>query len=416
MSEEQSLWRNLFEGQGWGYDRKEIHQYLLNAPEEEDYHAGSSGNGALSGSSGGGALSGSGNSNSGNSSNSAGNAVKTLSPVPITRTSSPLIGKSKWSRIYNLKNKAINRQQQKEDELEAYHYDHNSDTRIINWQRLYRNRYMIEQQWLRGSCETKRFPPNDANPQSDLHTEGIYTIQFDKEKVVTGSRDRSIKIWDAVTGRCKQTLRGHTGSVLCLQYDKDTIVSGSSDATLIVADLESGMIKKKLVGHGDSVLSLRLVNSDQVISCSKDRSLRLWDKNTGDCLKILLGHHAPVNAVQWKDNRIVSGSGDRTIKIWDLDTGKCLKTLAAHVRGVACLEFDGDHIVSGSSDQTIKVWNAITGDCIYTLVGHTELVRTLQLDTTASRIISGCYNGHLKIWSLHEGRLIRDLGQATEGR
>lgn len=437
LCEEQSLWKNLFERQGWQHDKEEMAHYLSNVPEEEDYHAGSSGNGALSGgnSSGSGSGSGSGGAVAGPSAGTT--TTKAISAVPIVRTSSPLIGKNKWSRIYNLKNnnnytsgssnnamvlykrreqehQQFMQQLRQNEELDTYHYDAKSDTRIINWHRLYRNRYLIEQRWLSGSCITTKFPKEENS--RDLHTEGIYTIQFDKEKVVTGSRDHTIKIWDAVTGKCKQTLTGHTASVLCLQYDQHTIVSGSSDATLLVTDIETHQIKQRLLGHQDSVLSLKLVNDDQVVSCSKDRCLRIWDKNTGECLNILMGHAAPVNAVQYKENRIVSGSGDRTIKIWDLETGDCLKTLAAHVRGVACLEFDGQYIVSGSSDQTIKVWNATTGDCIYTLVGHTELVRTLQLDSAASRIISGCYNGQLKIWSLSEGRLIRDLGQAIDGR
>ncbi|OAD00525.1 hypothetical protein MUCCIDRAFT_147429, partial [Mucor lusitanicus CBS 277.49] len=347
LCEEQSLWRNLFEQQGWGYDREEMDIYISNIPDEEDYHA---------------------------------NSSETLGST----NANP-------------------------------HYDPASDTRFINWQALYQNRLKIERRWKNGSCKVRMFPPANC-PVSDLHTEGIYCIQFDKDKMVTGSRDRTIKVWDIQTGRCKMTLRGHTGSVLCLQYDAQDVVSGSSDTNLIVTDIETGLVKRTLSGHTDSVLSLRLVNKDQIISCSKDRTLRLWNKHTGEFLRQFNGHRAAVNAVQWHDTRVVSASGDRTVKIWDLNTGACLKTLESHTRGVACVEFDGTFIVSGSSDQTIKVWDASSGECVYTLVGHTELVRTIQLDPVAKRIISGCYNGHLKIWSLDEGRALRDLGQATEGR
>ncbi|CAO0801722.1 unnamed protein product [Mucor circinelloides] len=400
LCEEQSLWRNLFEQEGWGYDREEMDIYLSNIPDEEDYHANSSGG----------------------SSGSSGN----IAPLPIVRTSSPLIGKSKWSRLYTMKNRPVadtkSIRKIKRFTLETLsnssinrHYDPVSNTRYINWQTLYQNRLKIERRWKNGSCKVRMFPPSTC-PVSDLHTEGIYCIQFDKEKMVTGSRDRTIKIWDIQTGRCKITLRGHTGSVLCLQYDAQDVVSGSSDTNLIVTDIETGSVKRTLSGHTDSVLSLRLVNRDQIISCSKDRTLRLWNKNTGEFIRQFNGHRAAVNAVQWHDNRVVSASGDRTIKIWDLNTGACLKTLESHTRGVACVEFDGTFIVSGSSDQTIKVWDALSGECVYTLVGHTELVRTIQLDPLAKRIISGCYNGHLKIWSLDQGRALRDLGQATEGR
>ncbi|CAO3637573.1 unnamed protein product [Mucor fragilis] len=384
--------------------------YISNIPDEEDYHAHSSSGGSNGGGGGGG-----------------GSSNNTIAPLPIVRTSSPLIGKSKWSRLYTMKNRPIadtkSIRKIKRFTLETLgagnsnnpHYDPASDTRYIHWQALYQNRLKIEQRWKNGSCKVRMFPPANC-PVSDLHTEGIYCIQFDKEKMVTGSRDRTIKIWDIQSGKCKMTLRGHTGSVLCLQYDAQDVVSGSSDTSLIVTDIETGVVKRTLSGHADSVLSLRLVSKDQIISCSKDRTLRLWNKHTGECIRQFNGHRAAVNAVQWHDNRVVSASGDRTIKIWDLNTGACLKTLESHTRGVACVEFDGTFIVSGSSDQTIKVWDATSGECVYTLVGHTELVRTIQLDPVAKRIISGCYNGHLKIWSLDEGRALRDLGQATEGR
>jgi WD40 repeat protein len=398
LCEEQSLWRTLFEAEGWEYDREAMNKYIANMPEEEDYHAGSSSN-----------------ANSNSSSNDSGESVTPgkLQPLPIARTSSPLIGRNKWSRLY-----ALNRNNKLTSPAAPQHVDHYdslTNTRFINWKTLYQNRYAIENRWQSGSCKTHLFPPIYV-PDTDLHGEGIYALQFDKHKMVTGSRDHTVKVWDMETGRCKMTLRGHTASVLCLQYDANTIVSGSSDTDLLVTDMETGKIKRKLEGHQDSVLSLRLINEDQIISCSKDRTLRLWNKETGECIRVFRGHRAAVNAVQWKDHRVVSASGDRTIRVWDLNNGECLNTLTGHTRGVACVEFDGKRIVSGSSDQTIKVWNAETGESLFTLFGHTELVRTIQLDPIANRIISGCYNGHLKIWSLDKGNLIRDLGQATEGR
>ncbi|KAI8090836.1 WD40-repeat-containing domain protein [Thamnidium elegans] len=408
ICENPSLWRNLFEHQGWAYDRDEMDTYLLNTPMDEDYHAScSSSNNNTE------------NSNSSNSSNCGarnnksdtaveeGSQPAEKNSIPIKRSSSPLINRKKLSKLYSMRNL------KKHNDESEYHYDHNSDTRFINWKRLYRNRYAIEQRWIQGDFKARTFPPANCL-ESDLHWEGIYCLQFDKEKYVTGSRDRTIKIWD-LSGKCKQTLKGHSGSVLCLQYDATSIVSGSSDSNIMITNIDSGFVIRILRGHRDGVLSLRLMNDDQIISCSKDRSLRLWNRETGECVRVFLGHHAAVNAVQWKDKRVVSASGDRTIRIWDLDTGKCLKQLVSHTGGVACVEFDGTHIVSGSSDKTIKIWNAETGDCLFTLAGHLHLVRTVQIDNVANRIVSGCYNGNLKIWDLKDGTLIRDLGQATEG-
>ncbi|KAI8878339.1 WD40 repeat-like protein [Backusella circina FSU 941] len=412
LCNEPCLWRELFEAQKWEYDKKGMMSYL--SPDEG------------------------------------------ISSIPIVRSSSPLIESDKRTKLYNMKNALRSTPPQqpslspnetvatssrpisrgstqplsptqpslsrpvsprvsglKTDEM-MYHYSEESGTRYINWKRLYRNRYLIEERWKRGSCKMRLFPPNSC-PAVELHSEGIYTLQFDKNKIVTGSRDETIKIWDYHSGRCTKTIHCHNGSVLCLQYNEKYIVSGSSDATVVVSDIETGETVAKLLGHLDSVLSLKMVD-DKIVSCSKDRTLRIWDIETKECIRILKGHKTAVNAVQWKGDKIVSASGDRAIKIWNSETGECLNTLEAHIRGVACVEFDGEYIISGSSDQTIKVWNAASGQCIYTLAGHSELVRTIQMDHVSSRIISGCYNGHLKIWDLTEGKLMRDLGQATKGR
>lgn len=204
----------------------------------------------------------------------------------------------------------------KYDETAIYHYDETTDTRFINWKRLYRNRHLIEKRWREGKCKMRTFPPSN-NMSGDMHLEGIYCIQFDENKVISGSRDRSIKIWDMRTGECRRTLMGHTASVLCLQYDDRFIISGSSDATIIQWDIETGKIMRTLYGHSESVLNLRF-SGNYIVSCSKDRTVRIWDVEKGVTLRVLRGHRAAVNAVQFKDNRVVSASGDRTIKLWDI--------------------------------------------------------------------------------------------------
>ncbi|MBO5839244.1 MAG: hypothetical protein J6R06_06200, partial [Bacteroidales bacterium] len=89
--------------------------------------------------------------------------------------------------------------------------------------------------------------------------------------------------------------------------------------------------------------------------------IKIWDANTGQCLKTLEGHSGWVLSVAYSPDstKIISGfSVDETIKIWDANTGECLKTLEGHsdwVRSVAYSP-DGTKIISGSGDTTIKIW------------------------------------------------------------
>lgn len=58
----------------------------------------------------------------------------------------------------------------------------------------------------------------------------------------------------------------------------------------------------------------------------------------------------------------------------------------------------------------------MTGECIHTLLGHTDLVRTLQLNSKTKTIVSGSYDGSLKIWNLEEGKVTKTLNQTLHGR
>ena len=211
----------------------------------------------------------------------------------------------------------------KNDETAIFHYKENHDIRYINWKRLYKNRATIEKRWQEGKCKTRQFPPPPIATRDILstieqqHHGGIYCLQFNHSILVTGSRDRNLKIWDIKSGLLNFTLEGHLGSVLCLQFDSRYLITGSSDSTLIVWDIHTGEKIKTLVGHAESVLNVKF-NENTVVSCSKDRTIRAWNLETGALKMTLRGHRAAVNAVQFKDNIIVSASGDRTIKIWNM--------------------------------------------------------------------------------------------------
>lgn len=94
----------------------------------------------------------------------------------------------------------------------------------------------------------------------------MYCLEFDLHKIVTGSRDKTIKVWSSTSGKLLTTLRGHDGSVLCLKFESSSgfMVSGSSDRQVLVWDLtmlkNEGNVRPKaaLRGHTGGVLDLKL--------------------------------------------------------------------------------------------------------------------------------------------------------------
>lgn len=159
-----------------------------------------------------------------------------------------------------------------------------------DWTRLYKTRAELDKRWASGEPRLTRILG---------HADSVYCLEFDARRLVTGSRDRTIKVWDVQSGHLRATLRGHAGSVLCLKFDKVAMarsdsreagdpngdedegdgfmVSGSSDCTVLVWDLRhlwkasggeraSGipvnagpeLVKRVLRGHSGGVLDLRI--------------------------------------------------------------------------------------------------------------------------------------------------------------
>ena len=281
----------------------------------------------------------------------------------------------------------------------------------LSWSYLYKQRRRLEANWEQGRYKMFQLPHPD-HPEEG-HDECVYTIQHTSRHLVSGSRDKTIRIWDLEMERLKgQPLRGHEASVLCLQFDErpehDIIVSGGSDAYVIIWKFSTGEILQKMTNaHDESVLNLRF-DDRYIVTCSKDKSIKIWSRTalsrdsplipryvlenfTNDpkaqpsdlippytLLTGLGGHHAAVNAVMIHDSTIVSASGDRTIKAWDLHTGQPRKNYTGHSKGIACVQFDGRRIVSGSSDNTVRIFDAEQQAEIACLQGHSNLVRTVQ--------------------------------------
>ena len=151
----------------------------------------------------------------------------------------------------------------------------------INWQWLYTMRRRLEYNWETGKYTNFQLPHPDY-PQEG-HKECIYSLQFNSAYLVSGSRDRSLRIWNMQTRRLvRQPLRGHTGSVLCLQFDsdpeEDLIVSGSSDSDVIIWKFSTGQMVQRLTkAHTESVLNVKF-DKRILVTCSKDKTIKIFNR------------------------------------------------------------------------------------------------------------------------------------------
>lgn len=300
-------------------------------------------------------------------------------------------------------------------------WDAGSSRYRINWKYLYNMRQRLESNWELGKFKTFVLPHPD-HPEEG-HQECVYTLQFDANYLVSGSRDRTMRIWNMHTRRLvRPPLTGHTGSVLCLQFDadpaEDILVSGSSDSNVFIWKFSTGELVQRITNaHRESVLNVRF-DKRVLVTSSKDKTIKIFNRRPlryGDLgygaadaavnpvglsvkpygyepdlsqelpvkppytvIGRLEGHGAAVNAIQVRGRTVVSVSGDRHIKVWNWPDQVCTQTIPAHEKGIACVEFDERRIVSGSSDYEVCIFDAPTGLKVASLRGHAHLVRTVQ--------------------------------------
>ena len=170
-------------------------------------------------------------------------------------------------------------------------------------------------------------------------------------------------------------------------------------------DLAAGRALRTLRGHAAPVSGVAAMPpGTRAVSVSLDRTLTVWNLNTGRGLRTFEDRSQFYSVAVTPDGtRAVCGSGDK-LKVWDLDTGRVLRTLEGHsgpVDGVAVTP-DGKRAVSASEDKALKVWDLNTGLLIATF--HCDGCACCCAFADERRIVAGDSVGHVYILSLEERR------------
>lgn len=250
------------------------------------------------------------------------------------------------------------------------------------------------------------------------HEKDVNAVAVDKDGkyIISGSSDKTIRIWDLKTGlQNGEPLIGHEGIVNAVAINDECtrIVSGSSDHTVRFWDFKKRMeIGDKKMKH-DSAVSAVAITPDghRIVSGSMDNTICLWDLETGDRVgEPIKGHEFSVNAISLvpDGSRIISGSNDKTIRIWNTETynSNDEKIIECQYGPVFCLATtcDGTRVVSGSGSNYISVWNANTLKSeIPPIKGHKTYVNSVAVTPDGKRIISGSADKTIGIWDLNSG-------------
>ncbi len=281
------------------------------------------------------------------------------------------------------------------------------------------------------------------------HTDSVLAVAVtpDAKRVISGSADYTLKIWDMVSGRELSTLTGHRGNVnaVAVTPDGKRAVSGSSDKTLKVWDLETNQLLATLNDTHDVTTVGVTPDGKQAVSGSYEKCIKIWDLESGKLLSTLAGTIGPIATARvtpdgrwavfsshnfhqeiWDLTRdqvlatlsrkcgcveaiAVTPDGTRavlatmpTLEVWDLKKHRQIAEIAAHtgmtsIEAVAVTQ-DGKRAVTGSSDDSVKIWDLENGRWLATHLGHTNCVYTVAVTPNGKRAVSGSSDKTLKVW------------------
>ena len=179
------------------------------------------------------------------------------------------------------------------------------------------------------------------------HNDGVNSVHFcpDGLKIVSASDDKTLRVWDVRTGECQQTIHD-LGKVMSAQFSPDgqTIVSASGDSIRVWNAMTGESLQA--LEPTETQTAMRIRNC-RFPACSLSVSL--------------LEHEFSVFSARFSpdgQNIVSAGGHDRTVRIWDLATGECVRTLQGHTASVYSAEFspDGRKVVSGALDGTVRIW------------------------------------------------------------
>jgi WD40 repeat protein len=247
----------------------------------------------------------------------------------------------------------------------------------------------------------------------------VHSVGFspDGKQVVSGSDDRTVKVWNAQTGQVTLTLKGHTYGVLSVAFSPDgkRIVSGNGDKTVKVWNAQTGQETLTLRGHTDDVWGVSFSpDGTRIVSGSEDKTVKVWDAQTGQETFTLKGHTEGVMSVAFSPDgtRIVSGSRDKTVKVWDNPVRQDTlipKGISSLEGGEVAFSPDGKRILTGGFHGIATVWDTETGQELRSLKGFNGPITSVAFRADGKRILIGSGNVETKVWDGETGQEVLSL-------
>lgn len=255
------------------------------------------------------------------------------------------------------------------------------------------------------------------------HADSVSDAAFspDGKRLATASYDKTVKIWDAVSGKALLTLSGQTDKVLSVAFSPDGkhLATACWDGTVKVWETASGKLLFNVSKHNGVVWEVAFSPDGKfIVTASWDKTAKVWDAVSGQELLTLSDHTTPVYGAAFSPDgkHLVTAGGDGKAKIWDVASGKELLTLSGHrtVVNGAAFSPDGKQLVTVSWDNTAKLWDATSGMELFTLTGHTDRVLAAAFSPDGKRLVTVGWDKTARVWDTSFGKELFSLSGHTD--
>jgi eukaryotic-like serine/threonine-protein kinase len=197
----------------------------------------------------------------------------------------------------------------------------------------------------------------------------VLNVSHNGEKLLSGSRDLTMRLWDIASGRESQVFKKHKSVITALAHNNNNnrqAASGTANGLVRLFATSSGKLQKLLEAHRRRIHKLLFTTLQQrnlLLSCSDDKTIVLWDAQTGAFIRRFQGHLSAVTDLALSNNPryFASCSKDQSIRIWDIETAEEVWRYEGHQAKVSSVLFihdkAGGQLLSASDDSSLRLWD-----------------------------------------------------------